>query len=194
MNDVMIDLETMGTIPELAPVISIGAVFMDLDRGLLGPTFYMALKIEDQLEKGRKIDADTLKWWLNQSDAAKKVFNEKAQPTATVLNTLGQWIKMNKAGKRVSVWGNGSGFDINILENIFRQYNIGCPWGYSDAVDLRTFKRFVAKNQPITKVGVAHNALDDALNQAKYVIYHTRPVNKEPVTKVEAPNVNQSGS
>lgn len=191
MNDLMIDLETMGTIPELAPVISIGAVFMDLDRGLLGNTFYMTLKIDDQLEKGRKIDADTLKWWFGQSDAAKKVFHEKAQATAMVLNTFAQWIKMNKASKRVKVWGNGSGFDINILENILRQYNIGCPWGYSDATDLRTFKRFVAGGQEIPRIGTAHNALDDALNQAKYVIYHTRPLNKQPK---EETNVNQSGS
>lgn len=190
MNDIMIDLETLGVVPQ-SPIVSIGAVFFDIEKGLLGNTFYMALRLKDQLEAGRKIDAETLKWWMGQSDAAKKVFNEKAQPTTGVLNTFGQWIKMNKASPRVNVWGNGSTFDISMLEDILRQLNIGIPWGFSDVMDLRTFKRFVAGGQAVPKIGVAHNALDDAISQAKYVIYHTRPVNKNPV---EETNVNQQGS
>ncbi len=172
--DLMVDLETLGTSPQ-SPIISIGAVMFDLEQGILGGTFYMALKIDDQLEKGRKIDADTLKWWFSQSDAAKKVFHEKAQPTAHVLNTFTQWVKTNKGASKVYPWGNGATFDISLMDDIFRQYNIGSPWGFNTIMDLRTFKRFVANGAPLEGFGVAHNALDDAIKQAKYVIQHTRP-------------------
>lgn len=178
--DLMIDLETLGTKPQ-SPIISIGAVFFDIERGMLGNTFYMALKIKDQLEKGRKIDADTLQWWFEQSDAAKKVFHEKAQPTATVLNTFTQWVKTNKGTSKVYPWGNGSTFDISLMEDIFNQYEIGCPWGFNTIMDLRTFRRFIAKGAPVYNGGTAHNALDDAIAQANYVICHS---NQKPETLV----------
>src|SRR6266481_5841850 len=168
--DVMIDLETLATVPN-AIVVSIGACFFDIQSGTIGPTFYMAPSVAEQIESGRKLDPDTLKWWLNQSDSAKKVFNEKSKSVANVLTTFSQWYKsVPVETKKINVWGNGSTFDISIMENIFRQLNIGIPWGYSKVMDLRTFKRFVASGQDIAKTGIAHNALDDAVSQAHYVI------------------------
>ena len=66
--------------------------------------------------------------------------------------------------------GNGSTFDIFIMEHMFIDYGLIHPWGYSKIMDLRTFKRFVAKGKYVRKVGVAHNALDDAISQAKFVM------------------------
>lgn len=170
MMDVMIDLETLATVPD-AIVVSIGAIAFDIENGVLGQTFYMAPSVSEQIENGRRLDPDTLKWWMNQSDAAKRVFNEKSKPVANVLTTMTQWYKSIPAEtKKIQVWGNGSSFDISIMEHIFRQLNIGIPWGYSKVMDLRTFKRFVAKGVDVRKGGTNHNALDDAKSQAQYVI------------------------
>lgn len=166
----MIDLETLGTGND-ACVVSIGACSFDLEKGEILNTFYMILEVQDQLDKGRVIQADTLKWWFDQSDAAKKVFNEKAKSPAMVLNTLAGWLKqVSPETKSLKVWGNGSTFDISIMEDMYKGYNIKRPWGYSGVMDLRTFRRFVANNEKIQNVGVAHNALDDAISQAKFVI------------------------
>lgn len=170
MNDLMIDLETLGTEPE-APIISIGAVFFDVEKKALGPTFYMALDINEQIKRGRHPTGDTIKWWLGQADAAKRVFHEKAKPSFEVLSLLQQWIKANNP--KVFVWGNGSTFDISLMENIFRMYNIECPWNYNKIMDLRTFKRFQAKGAKVVIPGTAHNALDDAIGQANYVMEHS---------------------
>lgn len=178
MQDLMIDFETLGQTPETA-VISLGACFFDEDSGKIGPTFYMAFEIDEQLKKGRTIDASTLKWWMSQSDGAKKVFNEKAQPAKEVLELFAKWVLANNTISKIRPWGNGSSFDISIIEHAFRMYGVKCPWLYYNVFDLRTFKRYIANNAKVDKSsGVNHNALDDAINQAKFVIEHKKFFNE----------------
>ena len=84
--DIMIDIETLGTSTK-CPVISIGAVAFDLNQ--IRGQFYVALDIKDQIDSGKRlVDADTIKWWLSQSGAAKKVFKEKAESTKFGLEQL----------------------------------------------------------------------------------------------------------
>lgn len=168
MKDLMIDLETLGTTPQ-TPVISVGAVFFDLETKQLGPTFYLPCDANEQIQRGRKPTGSTLKWWMQQSDAAKKVFHEQAKPMKEVLTLFVQWYKANYP-KGAYVWGNGSTFDISIMENLFTDYDVECPWGYNKAMDLRTFKRFNRDGEQVKKSGVNHNALDDAISQAKFVM------------------------
>lgn len=168
MNDCMIDLETLGTSPQ-TPVISVGAVFFDIDRKTLGTTFYLPCDVNEQIARGRKPTGETLKWWMSQSDAAKRVFHEQAKPMKDVLTLFVQWYKANNP-KGAYVWGNGSTFDISILEDLFRDYDIKCPWGYNKPMDLRTYKRFQKSGEQVKKGGINHNALDDAISQANYVM------------------------
>ena len=167
MTDCMIDLETLGNTPQ-TPVISLGAVFFNPETKQMGPTFYMAIDVSEQIDRGRKPTGDTIKWWLSQSDAAKRVFHEQAKPAAFVLQTFATWLKANNP--KAFVWGNGSTFDISILEDMYRDYKQPLPFGYTKVMDLRTFKRFKGSKEQIKKSGVAHNALDDALAQAQYVM------------------------
>lgn len=169
MTDCMIDLETLGTDPD-APVMSLGAVFFDTNTKTLGPTFYLPIDVKEQIKRGRKPSGDTLQWWMGQTDAAKIVFKEQAKPTLFVLQTFAQWFKAN--GGKCFVWGNGSTFDISLMEDLFRMYGVECPWKYNKIQDLRTFKRFVAKGAQVPKPAVAHHALEDAKTQAQYVLDH----------------------
>ncbi len=165
MSDNMIDLETLGTGP-FSPIISIGIVCFDLNNVL--DKLYITLDVKDQIDSGkRKIDADTLKWWMSQSDAAKKVFKENPMPVKEALMTISEFIK--KQGKDVHVWGNGATFDITLLETLFSQYEVPVPWKYSKVMDFRTIKRFLGKDVVTERKGTYHNALDDALTQAEFV-------------------------
>lgn len=170
-KQVMIDLETLGTTPECV-TISLGACFFDLVRGTIGPTFYLALDVQDQIDKGRKIDADTIKWWMGQSGAAKKVFAEGAKSPAEVLTLFSAWLNANSGTKERFVWGNGATFDISIMESLYRTYNIKVPWLFYNVMDVRTFRKYLCKNEKIAKGGVNHNALDDAHSQAQFIIDH----------------------
>jgi hypothetical protein len=169
LTDLMIDLETLSTTPQTA-VVSLGAYYFNPFTKERGPTFYMILDLQDQIDKGREISASTLKWWMGQEDAAKTIFHEKAKPTIEVLNTFVQWF--TATNKTAFVWGNGSTFDISIMENLFRDYGVKIPWGYNKVMDLRTFKRFCAPegSKVLIKSGVKHNALDDAQGQAEFVM------------------------
>lgn len=171
MKQLMLDFETLSTTPD-SIVISLGACFFDYDTGEIGPTFYMAFDIEDQLKKGRSISVDTLRWWFGQSDAAKKVFHEQAKPTDEVLKTFIKWVQSNGTISKINPWGNGATFDISIIEDLFRQYDLKCPWLFYNVMDVRTFRKFVANNAKVEKGGTNHNALDDAISQAKFVIEH----------------------
>lgn len=166
-SDLMIDLETLGTRPT-CPVISLGAVFFDLEKKKLGPTFYLPLDVSEQIDRGRRVDGSTIKWWMQQDGAAKKVFSEQAKPVSEVLNLFVKWYKENNS--KAHVWGNGATFDISIMENLLEDYGIKAPWGYNKTMDLRTYRRFVAKGERVEKSGVAHNALDDAVSQANFVM------------------------
>lgn len=171
-QDLMIDFETLGQTPTTT-VISLGAVFFNPDTGEMGPSFYMAFDVDEQIKRGRTIDGSTLKWWMGQSGAAKKVFNEQAKPAKDVLELFAKWVLGQNTISKVYPWGNGSSFDISIIEDLFRMYEVKCPWMFYNVFDLRTFKRFVANGAKVDKSeGTNHNALDDAKNQAQYVIDH----------------------
>ena len=172
MHDLMIDFETLAQDPR-STVISIGAVFFDEKTGQLGPTFYMAFDVDEQIKRGRSINGETLRWWMNQSGAAKKVFNEKAKPAKEVLELFAKWVTANGSISKIKPWGNGSSFDISIIEDLFAMYGVKPPWLYYNVYDLRTFKRYIANGAKVDKsAGTDHNALDDAIAQAKFVIEH----------------------
>ena len=82
MQDLMLDLETLGLNYD-APIISIGAVFFDLQTSTLGAEFYIVIDVASSAEK-TVIDADTVKWWMRQSSEAQSIFND---PAAVSLNT-----------------------------------------------------------------------------------------------------------
>lgn len=178
MQDLMIDLETLGTGVD-APIISIGAAYFDIETKQIGDTFYMVCDVADQMDtKVRHADSSTIKWWMSQGNAAKQVFKDGHKPTKEVLETLRQWVMTHagskaKSTKKCLPWGNGSSFDITLMETLFKDYGVDCPWLYYNVMDLRTFRRFVAKGAKVQKLeGTNHNALDDAVNQINFVFEH----------------------
>ncbi|NQW82286.1 MAG: 3'-5' exoribonuclease, partial [Polaromonas sp.] len=63
----MVDLETLGTVAD-AVILSIGAVKFDLDSDAIDDDgFYASISIESNQETGRRIQEDTLIWWMGQS-------------------------------------------------------------------------------------------------------------------------------
>jgi exodeoxyribonuclease VIII len=173
MLDLMIDLETLGTGTD-AVIVSIGACYFDIHTGETGDKFYEALNITNQLAFDRKIDPSTLSWWMGQSEEARKVFTETSDmDIRSQLEMFCEWIRVSGSNS-VHVWGNGSSFDISILEHALNQFGIEIPWKYSNVMDLRTFRRFVANNEKVTYISGHHNALSDATNQALFVLKHVK--------------------
>lgn len=168
MFNVMIDLETMGTTPEAA-VLSIGAVYFDLNTGELGPDTHIKLDFVSAC-KDRMMDPDTVKWWLTQDEEAQKALLRGANVAsqADAITTLSGFLWASD----IVVWGNGATFDISILENWFRQRGHFIPWKFYNVRDMRTVVAMaedIISKDDIPFQGVKHDALDDAKHQARVV-------------------------
>jgi len=168
MLNVMIDLETLGTSPD-APILSIGAVYFGPDTGELGNKLHLKLDFVEAC-KGRHIDPETVKWWMSQSDDARAaLLQSSTEGKHSALYHLDRFLA--KMGG-VKVWGNGATFDISMLENLYRQLGMETPWKFYNVRDVRTVVAMaegIIDRSDFPFEGVKHDALADAIHQAKYV-------------------------
>lgn len=171
-ENVMLDLETLDT-ASTAVVLSIGAVAFDPYSNEIGDTLYVELSqdIAMQQRNGRTISGDTVRWWMQQSEEARKVFapTEGANgTTATGLRLFTDFLYAN--GKNnAKVWGNGADFDNVILGSLFESFDTPRPWSYSKNRCYRTMKGLgIGPREPV-RIGTYHNALYDAITQAKHL-------------------------
>jgi len=169
MKDIMLDLETMGT-GNNAAIVSIGAVLFDIDTGDIGSEFYMNVDLKSCMEAGLDADGDTICWWMKQSDEARMVLLENTKSLEDACTAFGNWVRM--VGKKAKLWGNGVAFDNVILRNAFNKAGVKFPVHFRNDMDVRTLVAYdpeEKKKQNSEREGTAHNALDDAKHQVKYV-------------------------
>ena len=171
---IMIDLETIGLVPECV-ILSCGAIAFEPRTNTVyndtGTTWWPSL--EEQRELGRLEDPRTIEWWTNQAPEAQAtswaVPEEERIGLTKFYDDLRNWMSTNdQPYKMRKVWSNGAGFDIAILENLFRMLKADPPWAYWNIRDTRT----VWDLTPSVKQGqnlLAHDALSDATEQAERV-------------------------
>lgn len=164
MKHIMIDLETLGTVAD-ACIMSIGAVKFDLDTGAIEDHgFYASVSIDSNLELKRRVQEDTLIWWMNQGESAKGVFNETKQTLRDALVDLSDWIGTDDC----HMWSNGADFDLPMISHALVQCGITVPWKFYNSRCFRTYKNLPgAKNVKVHFSGTKHNALFDAIHQAQ---------------------------
>lgn len=164
-ENVMIDLETMG-VNNNAAIIAIGAVVFDFE-GNIGPTFYETISLQSSVENGGVIDPSTVLWWMRQSDEARKEFEREGSYEVCVLDSFENWL-LSFSEDNMKVWGNGASFDNVILANAYRRYAFEVPWKYYNDRCYRTMKNLHPEIM-MEREGTHHNALADAISQAKHL-------------------------
>ncbi|USB67072.1 exonuclease [Klebsiella pneumoniae] len=173
---VMVDLETMGK-KHNAPIVAIGAVVFDPATGSIGESFYKVVCLESSVNWGAVIDPSTVIWWLKQSSEARSaIVNDDAIPLQDALLQFREFVSDNVAGgsKKAQVWGNGASFDNSILRSSYDCIAEDYPWEYWNDRDVRTLVELgqAISFDPKTTIpfeGSRHNALADAIHQARYV-------------------------
>lgn len=173
---VMVDLETMGK-KHNAPIVAIGAVVFDPATGSIGESFYKVVCLESSVNWGTVIDPSTVIWWLKQpSEARSAIVNDDAIPLQDALLQFREFVSDNVAGgsKKAQVWGNGASFDNSILRYSYDCIAEDYPWEYWNDRDARTMVELgqAISFDPKTTIpfeGSRHNALADAIHQARYV-------------------------
>jgi hypothetical protein len=178
MNNLMIDIETLGTKPGSA-IASIGAVFFNPQTGETGAEFEVLISIEDSKRIGFTTDEATASWWEKQSPEAQAQLKGSLRPELALDDFL-QFVVSHCERKNVKVWGNGAGFDPVLIESAYDICNkafgmdVEPPFKYWNVRDVRTMVELgrqvgfdPKKQMPFD--GVPHSALADAKHQAKYV-------------------------
>lgn len=175
MKHIMLDLETLDTASS-AVVISIGAVAFDPHTNALGDRFYLET-VEDtaaQQARGRTISGSTVQWWMQQDVLAKRVFTTPSPDGAVRVSTLealsrfGIFVERN-GGRDAEIWGNGADFDNMILGSLYESFDIKRPWSYGRNRCFRTMRTLHGAPKHVERFGVHHNALDDAITQARHL-------------------------
>ncbi len=163
LKHVMIDLETLATVPS-ARIVSIGAVIFDPRYGRVGDTLY--LELDHAAQNNRTKCPDTVKWWKKQPVEVRKALSG-TMSLEDALEELAFFLPENS-----HVWGNGSIFDIAMLEDAYRDCELEIPWKFWQVLDMRTIKYLFECSRGQLggdRNNTVHNALDDAYYQAKQV-------------------------
>jgi len=162
---VMLDLETLSTRPD-ATILTFGACkFSPYNQNDIVDGIYLRIDVDEQIALGRHVDNDTIDWWSRQSS---DVYDEAFNPNDRVgLEEFASQLNRFIVGCD-NIWAQGPVFDIVILENLYRQIGIPCPWQYWQIRDSRTLLSTLGDTREKNKVGL-HNALEDAVSQAQAV-------------------------
>ena len=202
-NQVMIEIETLSSASNAA-IVSIGACMFDMTKGadyadpedsfLVGidPEYYTA---ENTSSVDFDISARTVKWWSQQSDAAKASLKiNQMTDLKQALEHLGVWL-FNKGFEKdntpyekgaARVWAMPSQFDLVILRNaakhVYGSTN-DVPWHYRQETDARTYMWTFGDLEALAQQGrksngvlsglIKHRADHDAVRQARIIQYIT---------------------
>lgn len=162
----MLDLETLDNRASAA-IASIGAVLFDPHGDWIGDTLHIHVDLPCQRAYHRTIGAETVLWWLQQQNDARQSFvtgqNDGPADLIVALEALEAFIP-----KDGEIWSNGNSFDFAILADAYDRFNWQRPWKFWLERDLRTLKG-LNKGLRLERGGTHHNALDDAIHQARLV-------------------------
>ena len=163
----MLDLETISTRPD-ATILTFGACkFSPYNQDEITEGIYFRINVDEQIALGRHVDENTIKWW---SEQAADVYDEAFNPNDRIsLEQFSQELNRFIVGAD-NIWAQGPVFDIVILENLYRQMSLPCPWQFWQIRDSRTLLSTLGDPRDKNKAGL-HNALEDAVSQAQAVQY-----------------------
>lgn len=163
---IMVDLETLDT-TATGVILSIGATRFDRNGLIADWLFYTTLDIDQQLHAGRTVSGNTFKWWLGQNEAARNDIASPSKPTKGVVDALTAFSEWCLASPFDGIWGYGAEFDNAMLANLYRTFGLQAPWMHWQSRCYRTLKGLHPDVDLPERVGTHHNALHDAVHQAR---------------------------
>lgn len=183
----MLDLETFGT-NENKCVCQIGACYFDNRTGEIGRELKINVNAASHIRKGAKIDADTVYWWLQQSDEARKSLLENKVDVTLAFNELNGFIANAKR-----VWSHAT-FDFVTLMETFKMLDIKPSISYKAGLDIRTLVYLAGlKVVRINREGIHHDALADCRHQVKYCVAALNAVKTNKATMAFIAKVQNEG-
>jgi hypothetical protein len=175
---VMIDTETLGRTPG-SVVRSVAAVEFDPQTGETGRQKVWKIDLTDSIRYGFKVEASTLKWWMMQSDEARREFVEGTEtPLEDFLEDFMQFIAATDEGNDFTLWCLQLDFDVAMLRSMYSWYNLNVyrcdeevlPWNFRKVRDVRPYMDALDSAGLLPpKVADRHTPLADCLAQINCV-------------------------
>lgn len=175
---VMIDTETLGRAPG-SVVRSLAAVEFDPETGETGRKKVWKISLTDSIRYGFKVESSTLKWWMMQSEEARRDFVEGAEtPLVDFLDDLDDFMSCVNEENDFTLWCLQLDFDVPMLRAYYAWYNLnvhGCdeevlPWNFRKVRDVRPYMDALSGAGLLPpKVAGRHTPLADCLAQINYV-------------------------
>jgi DNA polymerase III epsilon subunit-like protein len=156
---VMVDIETLGLERDSA-ILSIGAV--RFDRTGIADRFHEFIDQRTCQAAGLSVDIETLDWHLSQGTFGGRELVD-GRELEVALEYFTEWY-----GDADEVWANSPSFDCEALEYAGELVGVEMPWHFSEERDVRTLKNLPVA-EDIEHRGTEHDALDDAVYQARLV-------------------------
>lgn len=176
MIEAMIDIETLDTKPS-AVVLSIAVVIFGTNDFSTEPggvnyvgrspgaTLALWPSLKEQIEMGRTVNAETVRWWCQQDERAFE--NAFAAKHDHIFRPTKRWSLADCAGDLkdfmntpMNVWALPPSFDLVILESLFGG---DVPWNFRQARDVRTLRDEAKLPPDFTPPGkfVPHDPISD---------------------------------
>jgi hypothetical protein len=191
IRHVMVDLETLGTVPGCVG-FSIGAVEMNFDSSQLGSEFYKVICVESSLAAFLQEDPDTIKWWDSKPHEAREALiharSGEATPLAEAMEQFNAFLLGLGGMRSIRLYGNGADFDNPILRVMWQAADVlpfNSKAGFFGGRCYRTLKSMEELFGPamafekLERQGVFHNALDDAKSQAVHLMSNVARIRGE---------------
>ncbi len=162
IDNIMLDMETLGVTAD-SVILSIGAVKFNMEGEFDDKAFYAILRTD----QNRHINPETLAWWMGQSAEARSIFTAPNKiGLEQALADLCEWVDHSE----YYLWSNGADFDIPILNHALRTHGMPPVAKFWNHRCFRTMKTMFSQVPKPPFEGTAHNALADAVHQAKWLI------------------------
>ncbi len=175
MKDVMIDFETFGNGPNKC-ICQVGAVYFDSETGELGKEILLNIDAADHVKEGGVIDADTVYWWLQQSEEARKSITDrtKMQRVHSAMSELNEFL-----ADASRIWSHAT-FDFVTLMDTLKQLHIKPLSSYRAGMDLRTLVYLAGISvKDFPREGTHHDGLADSKHQVKYCVAALNKIKKK---------------
>ena len=178
LTAVSMDIETLSTRAN-AVVLSVGICLFDIKKvqsfdEIVEGGIELFFDTQAQVDAGRHIDQSTLDWWSKQGEAAQRVLNVDPAQQIHPRKFYGVFekfcgdnvIQVAFLQNKARWFARGPTFDMSIMDDMFRDFNVTSPWKYWLVRDIRTHLEALGLNTNLQltrpKNMIHHNALHDA--------------------------------
>lgn len=175
---VMIDTETLGRTPG-SVIRSVAAVEFDPETGETGRQKVWKIDLTDSIRYGFKVEASTLKWWLVQSEEARRDFVDGPETLLQdFMEDFVDFLALVNDGDDFTLWCLQLDFDVALLRYYYSWYNLnvhGCdervlPWNFRKVRDVRPYMDALSSAELLPpKAADRHTPMGDCLAQVNYV-------------------------